>query len=212
MEFENTFQVHDYMHIPTNSRTIQFTPGSITITLGPTEQSVLPNIESDDESTEEELEELERAGHTGELADHEEDGNEDALRGSRSGRSPGNSENESDYDKDEHYMSEGGQDSRNQYTRATLNVDPNTLPPPPNFVFFEHAALPHKRILHLPNTFSTKECQALDFFDLFFDDEERLTLMENTNTYARNKGVRDSHRRKRCLAVTNIYKLLGKDI
>ena len=109
MELQNTFQVTNYTHIPADQRSIQFTPGGTTTRVEPAQELVPPTVESDDESVEEELETLERAGHVEDQADQEEEGEESVDRDaaeSRGGGGNGKSEYVSGEEEGEEDISE----------------------------------------------------------------------------------------------------------
>ena len=199
MELQNTFQVTNYTHIPADRRSIQFTPGGTTTTFEPAEELVPPTVESDDDSVEEELETLERACHVEDQADHEEEGEESVDRDaaeSRGGAGNGRSEYMSDEEEGEEDIPEESERIRSRSTRDIFNMNPNVLPPPPEFECFEHSALPHERILHLPEEISLNQSKAFDFFNLFFDEKELEILAQNTNRYALSKRASDSHKRR----------------
>ena len=80
---------------------------------------------------------------------------------------------------------------RSRSVRDIINMNPNVLPPLPEFECFEHSALPHERILHLPEVISLDRSNAFDFFNLFFDEKELEILAQNTNRYALSKRTSD---------------------
>jgi len=211
MGLENTFQVVNYAHIPADQRSIQFTPGGTATTFETTqdleEGLLVPDVESDNESIEEELETLERSCHIEEQADHEEECDENIESGGRSWEESGSggsggghcdSGNESDggQGEGEEDIPEAHQSSRRGRTGDVVNMDPSILPGPPEFEFFEHPALPHERLLQLPDIISIDRSRPSDFFTLFFDEPELEVLAQNTNRYALSKDALDSHKRR----------------
>ncbi|KAG0132758.1 hypothetical protein HOY82DRAFT_605862 [Tuber indicum] len=123
-----------------------------------------------------------------------------------------NNEENADHEDEEEYQEVSDhEDDREVEVRGVRNrqgrAHIHNLPPVPPFEPYEHPEPRHKRTLNLPVEFSGQfdpvrnperdiNQRPIDFFTLFFDEEEFESLASNTNAYATLKEAGQGRSRR----------------
>ena len=95
------------------------------------------------------------------------------------------------FDEDEQNGESDNLEELEDRSENDIPVNLQSIPPVPEFEYFEHEQPRHDRLLHLPPSFdylpndqSTRPL-PIAFFQLFFTDSILEMLARNTNSYAR---------------------------